>query len=65
MAVPLVGFFVAFSFPVYLNVYCAQELDGFRAAKIGTVDQSGHVVGDITNEQNIPEKRAASHVDEV
>lgn len=65
MAVPLVGFAVAFAFPIYLNVFCAQELDGFRAAKIGTVDQSGHVVGDITNDQNIPEKRAVNHVDEV
>ncbi|TGO85437.1 hypothetical protein BPOR_0396g00090 [Botrytis porri] len=35
MTVPLIGFFVAFAFPIYLNTVCAKELDGFRATKIG------------------------------
>ena len=35
MCVPLVGFFVAFAFPVYLNAVCKRELDGFRETKIG------------------------------
>lgn len=35
MTVPLVGFFVAFAFPIYLNTVCAKELDGFRETKIG------------------------------
>ncbi|KAF7948916.1 hypothetical protein EAE96_008097 [Botrytis aclada] len=35
MTVPLIGFFVAFAFPIYLNTVCAKELDGFSATKIG------------------------------
>lgn len=35
MIVPLIGFFVAFAFPIYLNTVCAKELDGFSATKIG------------------------------
>ncbi|KAA8568308.1 hypothetical protein MFRU_029g00330 [Monilinia fructicola] len=35
MTVPLIGFFVAFAFPIYLNTVCAKELDGFRETKIG------------------------------
>jgi FHS family L-fucose permease-like MFS transporter len=45
MAVPLIGFFVAFSYPIYLNLFCRQELDGFRESKIGYVDSDG-IVGD-------------------
>jgi FHS family L-fucose permease-like MFS transporter len=51
MAVPLAGFFVAFAFPVYLNTFCAKELDGFRATKIGYVDaRRGTVIGDIAED---------------
>lgn len=49
MAVPLVGFFVAFAFPIYLNLWCRKELDGFRETKIGYVDGDG-VVGDADRE---------------
>ncbi|CAD6456814.1 41948c58-c4c8-4da5-990d-6500d45a36c6 [Sclerotinia trifoliorum] len=35
MTVPLIGFFVAFAFPIYLNTVCAKELDGFNETKIG------------------------------
>lgn len=45
MAVPLCGFLVAFAYPIYLNAFCRQELDGFRETKIGYVDSDG-VVGD-------------------
>ncbi|RAL60073.1 hypothetical protein DID88_000699 [Monilinia fructigena] len=38
MTVPLIGFFVAFAFPIYLNTVCAKELDGFRETKIGYED---------------------------
>ena len=45
MAVPLIGFFVAFAFPIYLNTLCRRELDGFRETKIGYEDSDG-VIGD-------------------
>lgn len=36
MGVPFSGFFVAFAYPVFfLNLWCSQELDGFRESKIG------------------------------
>ncbi|PVH72278.1 hypothetical protein DL98DRAFT_610954 [Cadophora sp. DSE1049] len=35
MAVPLIGIFVAFAYPIYLNLRCRKELDGFRETKIG------------------------------
>lgn len=41
MAVPLAGFLIAWSFPVYLNMFKAQELDGYRAAKVGIVNPAG------------------------
>ena len=50
MCVPLVGFFVAFAFPVYLNTVCAGELDGFRETKIGYSDADG-TIGDVVHEQ--------------
>lgn len=50
MCVPLVGFFVAFAFPVYLNTVCARELDGFRETKIGYRDGDG-TIGDVVHEQ--------------
>lgn len=47
MTVPLVGFFVAFAFPIYLNTFCRKELDGFSATKIGYTDSDGSgVIGD-------------------
>ena len=50
MVVPLIGFFVAFAFPIYLNTLCAKELDGFRTTKIGYQDEDG-VVGDAVYEE--------------
>ncbi|EXJ57969.1 MFS transporter, FHS family, L-fucose permease [Cladophialophora yegresii CBS 114405] len=48
MCVPLVGFFVSFVFPIYLNTACKKELDGFRETKIGYVDERrGTIIGDI------------------
>ncbi|KIW12177.1 hypothetical protein PV08_09453 [Exophiala spinifera] len=47
MCVPLCGFFVSFVFPIYLNVFCRKELDGFRATKIGYKDEGrGTIIGD-------------------
>jgi len=50
MAVPLIGFFVAFSYPIYLNLFCAKELDGFRETKIGYVGDDG-IIGDHGKEE--------------
>ena len=46
MVVPLIGFLIAFAFPVYLNTLCAKELDGFRETKIGYKDTDG-TIGDV------------------
>lgn len=35
MAVPLGGFLIAYSFPVYLNLFKAKELDAFNESKVG------------------------------
>lgn len=50
MVIPLVGFFVAFAFPIYLNTICARELDGFRETKIGYHDEDG-TIGDAVYEE--------------
>lgn len=35
MCVPLAGFLVAYSFPIYLNLFKAKELDAFNEASTG------------------------------
>jgi FHS family L-fucose permease-like MFS transporter len=40
MAVPLAGFLIAYSFPIYLNLFKAKELDAFNETKIGIVDEN-------------------------
>ncbi|KUI68618.1 L-fucose-proton symporter [Cytospora mali] len=45
MAVPLVGFFISFVYPIFLNTVYKTELDGFRESKIGYQDDVG-VIGD-------------------
>ena len=57
MCVPLVGFFVAFAYPIYLNTFYRRELDGFRETKIGYHDEDG-VIGDAARDA-----RRASKVD--
>lgn len=60
MAVPLTGFAVAFAYPVYLNLFCRKELDGFRETKIGYVDEGG-VIGDIGEKRAIDAE--AQHIE--
>ncbi|KAF9698723.1 hypothetical protein EKO04_003091 [Ascochyta lentis] len=36
MSVPLAGFLIAYSFPVYLNLFKAKELDAFNESTVGT-----------------------------
>ena len=50
MCVPLCGFFISFTFPIYLNTICAKELDGFRETKIGYHDERrGTIIGDVND----------------
>jgi FHS family L-fucose permease-like MFS transporter len=49
MTVPLCGFVVTFAYPIYLNLFCRRELDGFRETKIGYVDEKG-TAGDVVIE---------------
>lgn len=44
MCVPLIGFFVSFVFPIFLNTVYKRELDGFRESKIGYTDENGEVI---------------------
>lgn len=50
MVIPLIGFLVAFAFPIYLNTLCVRELDGFRETKIGYQDEDG-TIGDAEYEE--------------
>ncbi|KAJ9609373.1 hypothetical protein H2200_005700 [Cladophialophora chaetospira] len=68
MCVPLVGFFVSFVFPIYLNTVCKKELDGFRDTKIGYVDERrGTIIGDINDIETFEamQKRASAQVEKV
>jgi FHS family L-fucose permease-like MFS transporter len=40
MAVPLGGFLIAYSFPIYLNLFKAKELDAFNQSKVGVESSS-------------------------
>lgn len=40
MAVPLGGFLIAYSYPVYLNLFKAKELDAFNGSKVGVEGES-------------------------
>ena len=35
MCVPLAGFLTTWSFPIYLNLIKAKELDGFKESRVG------------------------------
>ncbi|MCJ1416337.1 hypothetical protein MMC32_002672 [Xylographa parallela] len=37
MCIPLIGFVVSWSFPLYLNLFKAKELDGYLKSKVGIV----------------------------
>jgi len=48
MAVPLAGFLIAYSFPVYLNLFKAKELDAFNETSIGTEAAVSEKLAEIT-----------------
>lgn len=39
MVVPLAFFVIAWSYPIYLNVYKAKELDAYTDSKVGTSEE--------------------------
>ncbi|KAI9842957.1 MAG: hypothetical protein M1837_006694 [Sclerophora amabilis] len=45
MVVPLAGFVIAWAFPIYLNVFERQKLDGFLKTKIGVDDAESSIGG--------------------
>lgn len=61
MVVPLVGFIVAFAYPVFLNTVWKHELDGFSASKIGYTDEHG-VIGDPSREDQV-DKAGSKHLE--
>ncbi|PSS02171.1 glucose/galactose transporter [Coniella lustricola] len=44
MCVPLIGFFVSFVFPIFLNTVYKRELDGFSESKIGYTDENSRAL---------------------
>lgn len=62
MGVPLAGFFVSFIFPIYLNTFCRQELDGFRDTQIGYHDERrGTVIGDVNDIETETKRQSTVH----
>ena len=39
MVVPLAFFIIAWSYPIYLNMYKAKELDAYTESKVGTSEE--------------------------
>ena len=35
LVIPLIGFIISWSFPLYLNLFKAKELDGYLISKVG------------------------------
>lgn len=62
MAVPLIGFFIAFAYPVFLNINpWKRELDGFRETRIGYTDEHG-TIGDPSRDDSYAGKNATQHI---
>ncbi|KAJ4325476.1 hypothetical protein N0V94_000619 [Neodidymelliopsis sp. IMI 364377] len=54
MSVPLAGFLIAYSFPIYLNLFKAKELDAFSESTTGTevVTDEKRVEGELFDEKD-------------
>lgn len=62
MAVPLIGFFIAFAYPIFLNINpWKRELDGFRETRIGYTDEHG-TIGDPSRDDSYAGKNATQHI---
>ena len=58
MCVPLAGFVVAWSFPLYLNLVKGKELDGYLKSEVGIVEpvRGGSVVGEVNEKTGVWQK---------
>lgn len=59
LVIPLIGFVISWSFPLYLNLFKAKELDGYLVSKVGIEPGTAGTIGGLTPE----EKTATSHVE--
>ncbi|MCJ1473468.1 hypothetical protein MMC13_002119 [Lambiella insularis] len=55
MCIPLIGFVVSWSFPLYLNLFKAKELDGYNNSKVG-IEQSVNSCVEDVGESPVDEK---------
>lgn len=53
MSVPLGGFLVAYSFPIYLNLFKAKELDAFNETNVGIESEPGKGQDDLFTEKDL------------
>lgn len=69
MTVPLTGFAIAYAFPIYINLFCKKELDGFRETKIGYVPEENLSMErrkqDVDGEELGKDKAAAAHIEKI
>lgn len=62
--IPLIGFLIAWTFPVYLNLFRAKSLDGWaEKVRIGLVEKSDEE--SIVVDANVDAKPGGEKVDEV
>lgn len=68
MIVPLIGFSVAAAFPIYINLFCRKELDGFRETKVGyvaeDVSSDERRKQDVDGEELGKDKATAAHFED-
>jgi MFS transporter, FHS family, L-fucose permease len=48
--IPLIGFLIAFTYPVYLNIFKAKSLDAWTEAKVGIEEKSDIETGSVDKE---------------
>jgi MFS transporter, FHS family, L-fucose permease len=62
MVMPLVGYIISITFPIYLNIYKAKELDAYRSLEIGIKNEQKRQAS-IGNE-NVPAELNAAQRNE-
>lgn len=65
MVIPLIGFIVSWSFPLYLNLFKAKELDGYLVSKVGIEPGTPGSVDELAGERKTATglDTTASHVE--
>ena len=63
MCVPLAGFIVSWSFPLYLNLFKGKELDGYLKSKVGIVEGSNASVESGIGGADVVEEKKAGGVE--